>query len=386
MSGSGHTQIFDRVMFTSTTLPPADSAPMVWDATTARALPAVARAVSLYSGMISQVDMNDMRADTVLPRPTLLDQPDPNMARSLFVTLQMEDYLLNGNALSLVTGRDAAGWPSSVAWLPAAWVSVTLTGKPYPDDVAYWAGGRQLDRGAIVHVRRGADRWCPARGVGVVEGHLSTLERVATEERYERDNLQSGSVPSVAIITPNPRLSGEEAGTAKGEWLAKFIRREPAFFPAGTQVIPLAWSPADSELNAARQMSLLDVANIFNLDGYWLGAPAGSFTYRSPGQMYTAMLRVSLEPVMKPFEDVWSEAWLPRGRRVRFDRLALTRDDIQTMVQTMSMAVSSNLMSREEARVYMGLPVVQAGPETPPVPQPASPPTSTDPQSEVETP
>lgn len=368
-TGAGRNQPWDRVILPSTILPSTQVAgPLVWDAATARALPSVARAVAIYSGMISQLQLNDMRGDVILPQPTLLEQPNPNMARSTFMTVQIEDYVLNGNALCLVTGRDAAGWPSSVAWLPAAWVSVTMTGRPYPDDVAYWAGGAQLDRSAIIHVQRGADRWCPARGVGVVEAHLSTLDRVATEEQYERDNLQSGAVPSVAIITPNPRLSGTEASEAKEGWLAKFVRREPAFLPAGTQVVPLAWSPADSELNAARQMSLSDIANIFNLDGYWLGAPAGSFTYRSPGQMYTALLRVSLEPVMSPFEDVWSAAWLPRGRRVRFDRLALTRDDIQSMVATMAQATGSGLMSLSEARVYMGLPANM--PDAPP-PAPA---------------
>ena len=49
--------------------------------------------------------------------------------------------------------------------------------------------------------------------------------------------------------------------------------REPVFLPNGTAVIPLAWSPTDTQLAEARHMSLLDVANMFNLDGYWLGAP-----------------------------------------------------------------------------------------------------------------
>lgn len=366
------TQPWNRVIFPWSVPNGQATAPLVWDAATARSLPSVARAVALYSGMISQVAMNDMRGETVLPRPSLLDQPDPNMARSLFVTVQIEDYLLNGNALCLITDRDATGWPSAVAWLPASWVSIGVTGLPYPDDVAYWAAGVPLNRRDIIHVRRGADRWCPHRGVGVVEGHLSTLDRVANEERYEADNMATGAVPSVAIITPNARLSTEEAGTAKTGWLEKFTRREPAILPSGTQVIPLAWSPADAELTAARTLSLLDIANIFNLDGYWVGAPAGSMTYRSPGQMYTALLRVSLEPVLAGFEDTWSAAWLPRGRRVRFDRLALVRDDIQTMVQTMSMAVSAGLMTIDEARIYMGLPALDSGPTEPAVPAPAA--------------
>ena len=89
--------------------------------------------------------------------------------------------------------------------------------------------------------------------------------------------------------------------------------REPAILPNGTQVIPLAWSPSDTQLIEARQVSLLDVANMFNLDGYWLGAPVAGMTYRTAGPQYQQILRTSLEPVLSDFEDVWSFDWLPRG-------------------------------------------------------------------------
>jgi HK97 family phage portal protein len=348
-------QPWSRVVFPQSTGAPGVSA--VWDVTTAKALPSVARASAIYTGMISQLHLDDVRNNVALPRPALLAQPDPTMSRTRFVHLSIEDYLLNGNALSYIAAYDASGRPSAVAWIAAAWVSITMSGKPYPDDVEYWAGGVKLDRDRLIHIRRGADRNCVARGVGVVEQHLATLDRIGAEEAYEKNALSDGAVPSVAVITPNPRLQQGEADSAKTNWLAKFARREPAILPSGTQVIPLSWSPADSELQAARQFSLIDVSNIFNLDGYWLGAPtAGSLTYRSPGQQYTALLRVSLEPVMSHFEDAWSMAWLPRGRRVRFDRLALTRDDLHTMMATLATGVAAQLITVEEGRVYLGLP------------------------------
>jgi hypothetical protein len=107
----------------------------------------------------------------------------------------------------------------------------------------------------------------------------------------------------------------------------------------------------------ARKMSLLDAANMFNLDGYWLGAPTTSMTYRSPGPMYLNLLRTSLEPVMVDFEDVWSAAWLPRGQQARFDRQMLLRDDLQTTVTTLVAASGGPFMSTEEARQYLALPI-----------------------------
>jgi len=336
--------------------------PLVWDASTAKALPGVARAVSIYSGLVRQMPMDDYRGTVPLPRPRLLDQPDPSMARSWFVGVQVEDYLLNGNALHYITARDVTGWPAAVTWLPAAWVTVTWS----RDDPVkrYLIDGEEIDARNVVHVQRGADPWCPVRGVGVVEQHLRSLDRIASEEEYERENLRSSGVPSVAVITPNPKLGDKEATAAKTAWLEKFAgpKREPAILPGGTQVIPLGWSPDDAQMSDARRLSLLDVANMFNLDGYYLGAPAASLTYQSPGPNYTALLRMSLEPVLSDVEGTWSMAWLPAGRTVRFDRTVLTRDDLATTIDTLATATAAGLMSVDEARLYLGLPALPGGP------------------------
>ena len=241
----------------------------------------------------------------------------------------IEDYLLNGNAISYVTVRGADGWPLAVQWLPASWVNITWW-PPDPGSVTYWWYGTPLDPANVVHIKRGADRWYPVRGVGIVEEYLDTLDRVAMEEEYERSALAGGAVPSVAVISPNAVLTQTEADDAKARWVEKFGGpvREPVILPNGTQVVPLAWSPSDAQLTEARQMSLVDVANMFNLDGYWLGAPVAGMTYRTAGPQYQQILRTSIEPVLADFEDVWSDAWLPRGTIVNFDRQQLLKDDL----------------------------------------------------------
>ena len=69
---------------------------------------------------------------------------------------------------------------------------------------------------------------------------------------------------------------------------------------------------------------------MFNLDGYWLGAPVAGMTYRTAGPQYQQILRTSLEPVLSDFEAAWSDAWLPRGTGVRFQRAQLLREDLAT--------------------------------------------------------
>jgi HK97 family phage portal protein len=331
----------------------------VYDATSARRIPAVGRALQLYSGLCKQMPMDAYRGRDPIPRPRLLARPDPFRARSWFVHVCIEDYLLNGNAIALVTARGSDGWPLAVVWLPATWVYI-MWDPPNEQDITYTYVNIKLPFDDVIHVRRGADRSYPVRGVGVVEEYLSSLDRVAMEEAYERNTLAGAAVPSVAVITPQAQLNKDVAKEAKDRWVETLSGpvREPVILPNGTQVIPLAWSPADSQLQEARKMSLVDVANMFNLDGYWLGAPVAGMTYRTAGPQYQQVLRTSLEPVLADFEDVWSDAWLPRGTTVRFERNQLLRDDLPTTATALATLVQAGIITPEQAAAYIGLPVI----------------------------
>lgn len=323
----------------------------------AKSLPGIARGTALITGQAMQMPLDLMDGVTPIePRPMLLEQPDPDESRAWFVGAHWMDYLINGNALHLITSRFPNNdLPATCAWLPAAWCSITR--DPVTHEVAYWVGGTRLNRDDVVHVKRGADPMNPGRGVGVVEQHLDALGVVRDQHRYEAEILDGAAVPSVAVIAPNPRLGKDEAEEAKEAWVEKFggPKREPAILPAGSQVIPLAWSPSDAQLVEARQLSLTDQANMLNLDGYWLGAPSSGLTYKSPGPMYLNLLRQTIGPIAEVFEDVWSSAWAIRGRRVRHRRSAVLADDMPTMVKTAREGVEAGLWTPEEARVYMGM-------------------------------
>jgi len=346
--------------------------PYVYDAWSARRVPAVARCLQVYAGLCKQMHLDAWRGTDMLPRPRLLDRPDPTRARSWFVHVSVEDYLLEGNAISLVTSRGADGWPLTVQWVPAAWVYIVWTiGMARPD---YYLLGQQLNFDDVIHVRRGADRFLPVRGVGVVEEAMGTLDRVASEEAYERQTLAGAAVPSVAIITPQATLTQDVADQAKENWLEKYAgaNRVPAILPNGTQVIPLAWSPSDSQLVEARHLSLTDVANFFNLDGYWLGAPTAGITYKTSAPQYQQVLLTSLEPVLADFEQTWSDAWLPRGTQAQFGRDRLLREDLPTTSIALSTLVGADIAAPAEARSYlMGNPLDLSGPPPTPKPPPA---------------
>jgi HK97 family phage portal protein len=362
--------------------------PFVWDATSARQIPAVARCLQIYSGLVRQMHMDVYRGDQKLPRPRLLERPDPLNAGSWFVGISVEDYLLSGNAVALITSRGVDGWPLTVQYLPINYVYIVwIPGQALPD---YYFYGQPLPVEDVVHVKRGADRWFGAvRGVGIVEEAMGTLDRVAMEEVYESATLAGAAVPSVAIVTPQATLTQEVADEAAANWDIKYggPNRRPAILPNGTQVIPLAWSPSDTQLIEARHMSLTDTANLFNLDGYWLGAPVAGMTYRTASPQYQQVLRTSLAPVLADFEDVWSYNWLPRGQNIRFDRAQLLADDL-TVTSNAAVAVYQAAISTlDEARAAVNLPPTDepTGPPAPPPPAViAAPPAAADqPMQEV---
>lgn len=342
----------------------------VWDSTTARGLPGVAMALHTYS-LIAGCQLQLVRGQEVLATPRLLDRPDPDEARMTFVKSHIDDYWLNGNALSLVTARFAQnGYPAAARWYPShRWTVEDKAGQP-----KYRLDGIEVDREDVVHVKREQDPRFPHRGMGVVEQHMRTLNRAGLEEAAESAALTDRNTPSVAVITNKPDPEEGDLDAAATKWQEKFsgASPKPAFLPSGSSVVPLSWNPSDGQMVEARKMSVNDVANIFGLDGYWLGAEASSHNYKSPGPLFTLLTKVSLSPVMEIFEDVWSNAWYAgRGTRVRFDRWKLYQDDFASMIAAFNTGARF-FPDPDEPRQLMGLPPLgpDAYPAVPPAPVP----------------
>jgi phage portal protein BeeE len=174
------------------------------------------------------------------------------------------------------------------------------------------------------------------------------------------------------------------ADEAKDSWMAKqgLAGRMPAILPNGTQIIPLAWSPSDTQLTEARHMSLIDVANMFNLDAYWFSVPVAGMTYKTSAPQYQQILRTSIEPVLADFEQVWSAAWLPRGQTIRFDRSKLLAEDLPTTAVALSSLVASGILTPAAAwQMLLGVPLASIDNEpadTPPTPAVPAPPAPAD--------
>lgn len=357
----------------------------VWDATTARRIPGVGRALDLISGLLSQMPLEEFVG--IVPsarRPLLLEQPDPDLDLATFVAVQVEDWLLHGNAAHLITARYRdSGWPAAGKWFPASqWHVDHVKGVK-----RWWLNGLEVPEENVVHVQNGANPVTPWVGMGVVEKYLLELDRIATQTERERVDTSSGQVPSVAVVVPQRDPLEDDLNAAASRWEDKYGGtggRKPVFLPNGTEVTPLSWNPENAQTAELRKLALQDVANMFNLDGYWLGAPASSHTYRTPGPLFLTLIRTTLGRIIVPFEQTWSRYWLPRGRRVMFDREAIQADDFATQVGTLVNATGKPLLTTNEGRARLKLAPVDGGDELATTPAAAPAPAEQEPDPDAE--
>jgi len=325
--------------------------------TSAESIPGVGRAVMLHQ-LASIMRLELWRGNTLLPTPRMLTQIDPSRpGMTWFVQQNVRDWLLEGNALGLITVRsDVTGWPLAVRWAPAwRW---NIISDPFGGVDTYYLDGRKiLNNDDVVHVRRGADPLNPARGVGIVEQYVRSLNVSTMQLDAESEALAHGGVPSVAVIAPQSDISDDDVKEAGDAWDQMFSGpgRRPGIFPKGTTVTPLSWSPTDAQMIEARKMNTIDIANMTGIDPYWFGSTGSSHQYKSPGPMWLTLLKTPLEAMLQLFEDAWSAALVPNGQTIRFRRRDLTSDDLETSIRTMAEAKKSGLYDHDEARDYLGM-------------------------------
>ncbi|MGI5952028.1 MAG: phage portal protein [Brooklawnia sp.] len=322
------------------------------------AIPAVSRAMGVIAGRMSQMPLTLWHGqDRITPTPPLLQRPDPTLDYATLINALCWDYWIHGNALLLETVHDEdTGLPLAATWLPAERVNTWLdprTGQPN-----YEIAGRALNPQHIRHFKRRLDPWQPWRGIGVLEQHMRAWAKMSDQQAYESRLLQDSAVPSVAIIIGNPDLSKEEARAAKTNWLAKFggPTREPAILPAGTEVKPLSWSPTDAQMIEAQKASRGDVADIFDLDRFYLGVVDGSFNYKTASSMGRALLQDTLAEHLRTFEDVLTAGWATPGNEIRFDTTRAIVDDPEATMAWLKPAYEVGLITTDEARERLGMP------------------------------
>lgn len=119
----------------------------------------------------------------------------------------------------------------------------------------------------------------------------------------------------------------------------------------------------DSEVAAAFNMTVEDVARAFRVPLPLVGSPVGS-TYNNVEQLIALWMSTGLGFVLEHVEAAFDKAFeVPRGQEIEFETDSLQRTDFKGRVEALTKGISGGLYSPNEAREREGLPKVEFGDE-----------------------
>lgn len=210
-------------------------------------------------------------------------------------------------------------------------------------------------------------------GISVREQLASTIQGNSKAQNYINKLYDSGmTAKAVLQYTGNLKDANVEALTkgieayAKGEMKARGIENIIPL-PYGMVLTPLNLKLADSQFLEIKQYTALQIASAFGVKPYQVGDYTKS-SYASAEAQQLSFLVDTLLYIVKQYEEeigykLLTDAEEAGGYHVKFNTAVILRADQQTQINTLSAAVSSFLMTPNEARERLDLPSKPGGDE-----------------------
>jgi HK97 family phage portal protein len=229
-------------------------------------------------------------------------------------------------------------------------------------DGQFVLGGRVYQLLELVNPTTPVDEHGVAKGV--LETHAAELEMAQRAVSYGSGMYRSG-VPAGYLKTTTPNFREEQAIALRKQWLSHHggDRRSIAVLNSTTDFQPIQMSPVDMAIVQMRQMSVMDIANMFGVPIYFLGSdPSSSNTY-SNAESRNQDLRQSLLHWAAGIEQTLSSC-IPNGQWIEIDFRGLLRPDTKTRYESYSMALRDKWLTVDEVRQLENLPPLPEQPGT----------------------
>ena len=210
-------------------------------------------------------------------------------------------------------------------------------------------------------------------GISVREQLASTIQGNAKAQAYINKLYDSGmTAKAVLQYTGNLSDANRDALTrgmeayAKGEMKSQGIENIIPV-PFGMTLTPLNLKLADSQFLEIKQYTALQIASAFGVKPYQVGDYTKS-SYASAEAQQLSFLVDTLLYIVKQYEEeigykLLTDAEEAAGYHAKFNTAVILRADQQTQINTLSAAVSSFLMTPNEARERLDLPSKPGGDE-----------------------
>ena len=288
--------------------------------------------------------------------PRVFTNPGPTVTPYELVHQTVTSLALYGNAYLYV---DYSGG-EPIALTPLHPNNVEVSAPDFRGR-RYNVAGAEIDPDRIVHIRW----WTPPQalvGLSPVQEQKTTIGLALAMERHLAQFYGEGATPS-SVLETDSDLTSEQARTLRETWTAQHNRhRKPAVLTNGMKWKPITVSAADMELNASRELQIAQIARIFRVPAYMIGARGDSQTYQNAEMSGQHFLTYTLLPWITRIEEQFS-ALLPRPQRVSFDTEALLRADTLTRFRAHQIAISTGIRTPNEAREMENLEPYEGGDE-----------------------
>lgn len=290
------------------------------------AIPAVSRSRDLLVSLISscpirqygtQWNGEDLEEFPLPPEQWML-RPDPRTTRNHFLSWIADDLIFHGRAFALITSRLATGFPSSFAWLPAAYMNV---------QAAMWAGNAPITpveairfNGTDLPIRDVVCFWGPSEPVIRCGARaIVTNERLdIAAQRFASSPIAFGWLKQVG----GEPLSGDELAALAEGWAEARDSNTIAALNEYVTWEESSMDPSRLQLVEARKHQAVEIARLMSVPAYLINADAGTgMTYQNAQQASADLVQFGALPYLETIEQTLSsEQVTPRGRIVRLDR------------------------------------------------------------------
>jgi HK97 family phage portal protein len=294
----------------------------------------------------------------------LIDHPAPATSTAGLVGQLMVHLSLWGNAF-LAKYRDQEGRVAALGLLEPDSVTVELEdGHPvytvYSEDGVSKHGVED-----ILHIRAIVSQ-DGILGLSPIRQAAGALTLNSELQRHARDTMTRGARVSGLITTPadivvDPNNIAAIKEQIQESWVGPENSGGIAFVTGGLSFTPLSMPLRDAQFIQQRHLSSQEVARIFRVPPWMIGAPSGdSMTYSNVESQAMAFQVFSLRPWLVAIEQAVSADpdLMPSTTYIEFLVDGLLRADSKTRADIYKMALDPNTgwMTRDEVRRLENLP------------------------------
>ena len=314
-------------------------------------LSAVIACINLRASTIAQLPLVAYQLDAqglqqaVALQPQLIAAPS-KLPRSFWLRQMSMSRDLYGNAWGAITGRDAAGYASSVEWLNPVSVQVVDASSVGRAQVRYNGQPFNLDDLLVV-----PGFPVPGQQFGIAPLESSGLIELSSRaQEFGSEWFANGAVPS-SIIYADQELTAEQASQIRSSITSSWKKRRPAVVGSGLKYESIDVNADESQFLETKRNCAIEICQVFGVPPEKIGVASSgsSVTYANREQQAQQFLVDSINADLVLIQEVLTAA-VPQPQYVRFNTGALLRSDLQTRYASYATALTAGFLTINEVR------------------------------------